>query len=931
VNRYAQPRATAAVAHASRGQLLKRIQLAFVLILVSILPGVLEIPATAAPYPWEYDLTQNILSLPTNHSPAPFVADWNNDGLTDLIVGFREVSQYGGIAVYLRNSDGTLQEPVSAFASGNGSTVIGFALYFRPVLADWDGDGKKDLIFGQYYGNKGVVFCPNEGTDDAPVFDGNTCSQMMTVSNELVGQTTGSVVAYVSPEVVDWDNDGDLDLLVGTGADANEKGIRLYENVGSAGAPELADPVFVVSKGETSGLAFENYYEPAVVDINDDGKKDLMIGGSRHGTTGQEFVMRECLNTGSDDAPAFDSCSYHILPGLVNNVIDFHDWDGDGYLDLMRGFHSGFIANPVTYFHGKSPDTDGDGVSDSLDNCPDVPNPADVRLDRVNAVQMDTDGDGVGDACDADIDGDGIENGADNCVFTPNPDQSDVDGDGLGDVCDPKDDRPGHPGVGSYEWEQANKTEWGRRPVIILRADAMSRGYRQGIAEALTTEALGRGLPFSLAVIPWNEEVFSPTRSAEFLNEVAGDPNFEMVQHGTYHACMYIPNFGVTEEFDCGMDLSRSFNLMRVGKESLEMSVTGEPAQPLAGFIPPADAFDEAAVDAMRALGYRYISSAWYREAPNFLYIDDSGMVHIPWSQIACGNGAASWTNCATTEIDAHSGVDCSDQSLCQPQREPVPKDYSDWESIAANSLKERCRNDLAERYGVCNVLLELTSYDKDFATGTLDEVAFEIYKRMLDDLEELAEEENAVFMTLGQFAAAQLIEDTMDPAITVTSPVAGVYEHNETVTIDFEVTDDLSGVYAVEATLDGEPVSDGDEIDLLSLALGEHTLVVRAEDTAGNTDEVTVTFTVNATVASLHAAVQLFVESGDISNQGVATSLLMKLEAAAAANERNNTNAYRNILNAFIREVEAQRGSHISEVAADLLITDARALLDET
>jgi len=49
-------------------------------------------------------------------------------------------------------------------------------------------------------------------------------------------------------------------------------------------------------------------------------------------------------------------------------------------------------------------------------------------------------------ACDtvlagADSDGDGIADSVDNCPDTPNPEQSDCDGDGVGDVCDPTLDR----------------------------------------------------------------------------------------------------------------------------------------------------------------------------------------------------------------------------------------------------------------------------------------------------------------------------------------------------------------------------------------------------------------------------------------------------------------------------------------------------------
>ncbi|MBC8422424.1 MAG: thrombospondin type 3 repeat-containing protein [Chloroflexi bacterium] len=73
------------------------------------------------------------------------------------------------------------------------------------------------------------------------------------------------------------------------------------------------------------------------------------------------------------------------------------------------------------------PDSDGDGIYDSGDNCPLVPNPD----------QTDTDGDGVGNACDADDDNDGILDADDNCPTVYNPDQADSDGDGVGDACTP--------------------------------------------------------------------------------------------------------------------------------------------------------------------------------------------------------------------------------------------------------------------------------------------------------------------------------------------------------------------------------------------------------------------------------------------------------------------------------------------------------------
>ena len=102
---------------------------------------------------------------------------------------------------------------------------------------------------------------------------------------------------------------------------------------------------------------------------------------------------------------------------------------------------------------GEWVDTDGDGVIDSEDNCPDTFNPGQEDADRdavgdacdncpgtANHDQADSDGNGVGDACqtgdEPDTDGDGIPDSRDNCPTVPNPDQADRDFDGVGDACD---------------------------------------------------------------------------------------------------------------------------------------------------------------------------------------------------------------------------------------------------------------------------------------------------------------------------------------------------------------------------------------------------------------------------------------------------------------------------------------------------------------
>lgn len=70
-------------------------------------------------------------------------------------------------------------------------------------------------------------------------------------------------------------------------------------------------------------------------------------------------------------------------------------------------------------------DTDGDGIADTVDNCPALKNPD----------QKDRDGDGKGDVCDTDLDGDGVPNSIDNCPAIANASQVDSNGDGYGDAC----------------------------------------------------------------------------------------------------------------------------------------------------------------------------------------------------------------------------------------------------------------------------------------------------------------------------------------------------------------------------------------------------------------------------------------------------------------------------------------------------------------
>jgi hypothetical protein len=151
----------------------------------------------AAPQPVSGQLTFQAakgLGLPILPGAAPFVADWNNDGRKDLLVGLTD----GSVKLFLNAG----LEAAPAFGAGQDLIVAGSALNVGgqavPVVIDLDGNGSKDLVVGNSAGQ--VLAFVNQGDDAAPQL----------AAPVLLAQLTGAV----APASVDWDADGRRDLLV---------------------------------------------------------------------------------------------------------------------------------------------------------------------------------------------------------------------------------------------------------------------------------------------------------------------------------------------------------------------------------------------------------------------------------------------------------------------------------------------------------------------------------------------------------------------------------------------------------------------------------------------------------------------------------------------------------------------------------------------
>jgi hypothetical protein len=270
-------------------------------------------------------------------------ADYDGDGRQDIIVGIEDWSHYGwdnawDAAGVWKN--GPLHGLVHVFkATGEGAFAEPFVIPRvdtfgcpSPNFADFDGDGDLDLLCGEFL--DGFTYFENTGSRREPVY---AAGRRLGVRMDL---------EMIVPVAFDWDKDGDWDLIVG-----DEDGrVALVENTGKLDGrtPVFAQPVYFTQEADT--LKCGALATPVGVDWDGDGDMDIVSGNTAGYIEFFANLSGPNVAQPKWDAPVRiegDGAPFRIMAGPNGSIqgpaeakwgyttLNVADWDGDGLLDIV--------------------------------------------------------------------------------------------------------------------------------------------------------------------------------------------------------------------------------------------------------------------------------------------------------------------------------------------------------------------------------------------------------------------------------------------------------------------------------------------------------------------------------------------------------------------------------------------------------------------
>ncbi len=211
--------------------------------------------------------------------------DYDGDGALDLIAAVGVWDDYGwdnaynskgewtngplrGFVYLMRNEGKTAKlnyaAPVKIQAAGKPVEVYGRP---SPNFADFDGDGDLDLLCGEFVDS--FTYFENTGTRKAPRY---IAGRKLINKGEIIRMD----LEMIMPSAIDWDDDGDIDLIVG-----DEDGrVALVEHTGKVkeGLPQYLPPVYF--KQEADEVKFGALSTPVGFDWDGDGDEDIICGNT---------------------------------------------------------------------------------------------------------------------------------------------------------------------------------------------------------------------------------------------------------------------------------------------------------------------------------------------------------------------------------------------------------------------------------------------------------------------------------------------------------------------------------------------------------------------------------------------------------------------------------------------------------------------------
>ncbi|HIO59125.1 MAG TPA: T9SS type A sorting domain-containing protein [Flavobacteriales bacterium] len=241
-------------------------------------------------------LTGGTQALNCQRFPAAYHLDVDNDGVRDLVFSpntYLETDDDASVH-YLRNTGEDLNptwEYIQNDFIQEGMIDLGRGAY--PLLIDLDGDGLLDLVIANKEKYTSVDNTPtslllfrNTGTTTHPVFDHQ-------IQDTVDLATYGIESAF--PAMGDLDGDGDLDLIVG-----DELGLmhRFQNNAGQGFMPSMQISELSIFDSEGITIDIGQFAAPQLIDINEDGLLDLVVG-EKNGT------LTLFLNCGDSSSPVW--------------------------------------------------------------------------------------------------------------------------------------------------------------------------------------------------------------------------------------------------------------------------------------------------------------------------------------------------------------------------------------------------------------------------------------------------------------------------------------------------------------------------------------------------------------------------------------------------------------------------------------------------